>query len=388
MANATGQILKLLRDAGPASRADLVRATGLSSAGLTKVTAVLVQQGVLDERQLDDHSGLGRPPVQLSLRAGSRHVAGIHLSAGQACVVLSDVLLNVTAQEGFEFDIATPVDALIARTARMTSQLIEASGVPRSRIVGIGVGLPGGVDRTRRINIHSSFTNWTNIPFADLFEDHLGLPVVLEHNATAIALAEAQFGRDRNSARTLHVFMGRGIGAGLAQGVLSTERGAPRGPVEIGHIVLDPEGPACRCGGRGCLETYFSEQPILQRAGLDAVPPEGLIAAAMATDAWPDLYQRFLQALSTAVTLLSPDSVVLGGHLNAAPDRLLTDLRRDLPRRVMQAQRENLTINRTGLDEPVGARGAACVGLEAFFYRSGPGASVGTVRTEPAYVSA
>lgn len=382
--NATGQILTLLRDGGPASRADLVRATGLSSAGLTKITASLVQQGLLDDRQPKEHNGLGRPPVALSLRAGARHVVGIHLSAGQVCVVIADILLNVVAQDGFAFDLSTPVDVLVARAAFVTARLIETNSLPRSRIVGIGVGLPGGVDKTRRVNTHSSFTNWTNVPFAELFEDRLGLPTILEHNATAIALAETQFGRERKSARTLHVFMGRGIGAGLAQGVLSTERGAPRGPVEIGHIALDPDGPACRCGGRGCLETYFSEGPILCKLGLDAVPPEGLIAAAMNTDLWPGLYQRFLQTLSTTVTLLSPDSVVLGGHLNAAPDEFLSDLRRDLPRRVMQQQREGLAINRTRLKNPIGARGAACVGLEAFFYRTGPTGSLGTLRSEPA----
>ncbi|WP_349366344.1 MAG: ROK family protein [Nitratireductor rhodophyticola] len=382
--NATGQILTLLRDSGPASRADLVRATGLSSAGLTKIAASLMQQGILDERQVDNHSGPGRPPVALSLRSDARYVIGIHLSAGRTRVVIADVLLNVVAEDGFTFDLNMPVEALVDRTAQIATQLIDTSRLPRNRLIGIGVGLPGGVDRARRVNIHSSFTNWTNVPFAALFEERLGLPAILEHNATAIALAETQYGRNRSSARTLHVFMGRGIGAGLAQGAHSTERGAARGPVEIGHIVLDPEGPPCRCGGLGCLETYFSEQPILQCIGLDAVPPEGLIARAMESEAWPDLYQRFLQALSTAVTLLSPDSVGLGGHLHSAPEQLLTDLRRDLPRRVMPQQREGLTINRTGLDKPIGARGAACIGLEAFFYRTGPAPLLSTAHMEPA----
>lgn len=376
MPNAAGQILTMLRDSGPASRADLARATGLSSAGLTKTTAQLMQQEVLDERQPDDHSGLGRPPVQLSLRADGRFAIGIHLSPGSAGLVVTDTLLNVRAEDSFAFDLAIPIDDLVARTARATSRLIETSGVPRSRIVGIGLGVPGGVDRTRRINTHSTFTSWSQAPFAALFEDHLALPTILEHNATAIALAETQFGAERHSARMLHVFMGRGIGAGMAQGTLAAGREGPRGPVEIGHIVLDPDGRPCRCGGRGCLETYFSEQPLLDLAGLQAVPPQGLIAAAMGSTAWPDLYERFLQALATTVTLLSPNSVVLGGHLHAAPDAFLADLRRDLPGRVMPQHRQGLTIERTALKGPVGARGAACVGLEEFFYRAGPASGV------------
>lgn len=372
MANAAGQILTMLRDTGPASRADLARATGLSSAGLTKTTAQLMQQGVLDERQPEDHSGLGRPPVQLSLRPEGRFAIGIHLSPGSAGLVVTDALLNLRAKDGFTFDLAMPVEDLVARTARATSQLIETSGVPRARIVGIGLGVPGAVDRARRISTHSTFTNWSQAPFAALFEERLALPTILEHNATAIALAETQFGAARRSARMLHVFMGRGIGAGIAQGTQAAGREGPRGPVEIGHIVLDPDGRPCRCGGRGCLETYFSEQPLLDLAGLGAVPPQGLIAAAMASPAWPDLYERFLQALATTVTLLSPDNVVLGGHLHAAPDAFLADLRRDLPGRLMQQHRQNLTIERIALTGPVGARGAACVGLEEFFYRAGP----------------
>lgn len=380
MATATGQVLTLLRDGGPASRADLARASGLSSASLSKAAAVLMEQGILDEGPAEGGAGPGRPSLRLALRPRARAAIGIHLSPGRASVALTDVLLGLCAQDSLDFDLALPPEDLAARTARLAQGVIEAAGLPRARLLGVGIGVPGGVDRTQRVNTHSAFTNWSDIPFADMFEQALGLPATLEHNATAIALAEALFAEDRVAGRTLHILMGKGIGAGLAEHSPGLGADPARGPVEIGHIVLDPDGAPCRCGGRGCLETVFAEQPLLAQAGLAAVPPEGLVAAAMAGAGWPALYGRFLHALATTVTLLAPQRIVLGGHLARAPEALFEDLRRDLPARVMPQQRVGLTIARTGLEGPVGARGAACVALERFFYRNGPAATLRLAR--------
>lgn len=373
MKSTTGEVLTLLRDRGPTSRAELARVIGVSAAALTKITAELISSGKVSERAAPATTQLGRPPVNIALNSDCHFLVGAHLGAGRVELIVTDIMLNAKARHGFDFDAtSTSADALIERAGREINQLIEQTGFYRRKFRGIGISVPGAVDREGRLNVYSSFANWHEIPFADRLEEVVGLPAVVEHNATAIALSEARFGVGRDSETILYVYMRAGIGAGLAHSASVSQSPRHRGQVEIGHIVLDPAGAPCHCGGRGCFETVFSEAPILGALGLDRVPPEGLIAAAMRNRAiWAPLYERFVQALATTVTLLAPDLIVLGGHLGEAPDALFDDLRRDLPGRVMPQQRQNLRIERTSLGPDDGAMGAACVGLEKFIYADG-----------------
>ncbi|KAA8604557.1 ROK family transcriptional regulator [Salipiger aestuarii] len=367
MRNGTGEILTRLRDGGPLSRAELARQTGISSAGVTKITAQLHGEGLVIEREGQGRP-VGRPPVALSLAAGSRQVLAIHLGAGRAQVALSDLALGMGPVRALDFDLEDPVDEIIAATSSLAADVLADADPARGRVLGVGLGVPGSVDATGRVNTHSILAGWRNVAFADAFEAALGLPTVLEHNATAIAMAEARYGAGRDAASILHLFLGKGVGAGFAQ-TGPEERCAP---VEIGHVVVRPGGPVCRCGGQGCLERYFSEDALRTITGAADGPGADLIGAAMHSPAWPEIYELFLQAVSTAVALLGPERVVLGGHLGSAPAGFLAELRRDLPPRVMPQQRERLAIELPSLPEPVGVNGAACIALERFFYTAGP----------------
>ena len=359
------------------SRADLVRATGLSSAGVTNLTAQLIFDGILRKSSRAEETSIGRPPVTLELQPKSRFVLGIHLGAGRVQIALSDAGLTLQDPCHMAFELDEPLDVLIGQVSDLANEMIEASGVARSDIIGVGLGVPGGVDSDRRVNVRSILTGWTNVAFADAFEHALGLPVVVEHNATAMAMAEARYGDGRESGSLLYLLLGKGIGAGFAK----TGAGGRCGAVEIGHIVVEPGGRPCLCGGQGCLERFFSEEPLRQLSGYAANDHSDMIDAAMRSADWPATYQYLLQALSTAVTLIAPQRIVLGGFLDAAPDQFLASLRRDLPPRVMPQYRERLQIERTSLSGPVGVLGSATIALDKFFYSGGPATPLGTLHT-------
>ncbi|GGA62145.1 ROK family transcriptional regulator [Pelagibacterium lentulum] len=363
-----GQLLALLRDNGAMSRADLARAIGVSAPALTKIASSQLERGLIAEADSSSSSGLGRPGTLINLRPSSCYVVGANVGAGRVGVVLADMMLNVVARKSFTFDFdAVGVDEIIAKTAKAINALIDKSGLPRQAIKGMGVGVPGKVDRAGRSNVSSKFTQWLHdIPFADQLEQLLDLPVVLEHNATAMALAEAFYGAGRGYGTVLHLYLRAGLGAGLVH-ARHGELVHP-GPVEIGHIVIDPDGQPCQCGGRGCVETVFSEAALLRAMSLSQVPSTGLIAAAMdSPDVWEPAYARFLEALSTTVTLLGPDLILLGGHLGEAPAALLDALNADLPKRLMP-QFRGVRVARATLQPDAGALGAACVGLEKFVF--------------------
>ncbi|MGK7664303.1 MULTISPECIES: ROK family protein [unclassified Marinovum] len=377
MSTGTGEILKALRDKGPLSRADLVRTTGLSSAGVTKLTAQMLTEGVLRQSNTAEEASIGRPPVTLDLQRQSRFVLGIHLGAGRVHVALSDVGLILHAPRHLAYELNEDLEALIARVSALAEEVVEASGVARSDIIGVGLGVPGSVDPTRRVNVRSILTGWQNVDFAELFEQHLRLPVVVEHNATAMAMAEARYGLGLNAESILYLLLGKGIGAGYAK----TGAGERCGAVEIGHIVVEPGGRPCRCGGRGCLERFFSEEPLRHLSGDGTQSHSDMIDSAMQSPEWPATYEYLLQALSTTITLMAPECIVLGGFLNEAPDSFVASLRRDLAPRVMPQHRDRLKIERTSLTEPGGVQGAATIALEEFFYSGNATVSLGAIHT-------
>ncbi|MAU22932.1 MAG: sugar kinase [Martelella sp.] len=368
MRSGSGEILTRLRDQGAMSRAELSRVTGISSAGVTKIMTQMIREGLVRECDPSGAFSIGRPATTVEICPEARHVLGIHLGAGQVHIALSDAALNLSHTRSITYDLTEPVEDLIARVSDLARNVLRDGALPFNQILGIGVGVPGGVDPARRVNTHSVLTGWKGIAFAEAFEQSLGLPVVLEHNATAMAMAEACYGAGRAAESILYLLLGKGIGGGFVQ----TGAAERRSVVEIGHIVVEPGGRPCRCGGRGCLERFFSEEPLSALVGDPDLPRSKLVAAAMERPEWPQLYEYLLQAMSTTVTLFGPERVVLGGDFNGAPERFFADLRRDLPPRVMPQQRLKLAIERTSLDEPVGVQGAAGVALEQFLYSNGP----------------
>ena len=369
MQSTVGKILSVLRDQGACSRAELARTIGLSTAAISKFTSELLDAEVVREIEVTGKQTVGRPSIDLALTPDSYFMIGAHITVGRVEVVMTDILMQQVASAHFTITRDIAINVLVDRLARTIEELIGKSGLQRSRIRGIGLAVPGAVDNEGRINLFSSFSQWSNIPFADLLEAHLSLPVTLEHNAAAIALAESRYGAGREHERVLYVYMGGGIGAGITY---SRERvaNASRGRhVELGHIVVDPDGAQCKCGKAGCLETVFSEGPLLALLGVDTVPEAGLLDALMQTAHWEDRYQKFLNTLATTAILLLPDMIVLGGHLGVAPASFYARLEEDLAKRILvPQQRSQLHVMRTSYLSDAGAIGAACAGLEQFIF--------------------
>ncbi|WP_062763400.1 ROK family transcriptional regulator [Falsirhodobacter sp. alg1] len=372
MRSGTGEILMQLRDGGAMSRADLARITGLSSASVTKLTARMVQSGLIEDLSGPHSQTMGRPPVRVALRNDACAAVAVHMGAGKVNLALSDLGLGLTEMQSFEFDLDTPVDDVIQRTIGLVRRAVLASGLPMSKLVGVGIGLPGGVDGAKRGSTSSVISGWNDIAFADAFEEALGLPATVEHNATAMAMAEAIYTRTGPTDSILYVLVDKGTGGGFAQ----PGSGGRRGPVELGHLAVEPGGPRCICGGEGCLEVFFSERGLKALAPAGATTPADMFAAAMASAEWPKIYEYILQAFSTSITLLAPQRIILGGLLTEAPDAFVAALEADLPHRVMPHLRRNLQIGKPGLSEPVGVKGAASIAFEKFFYEQGPVAAL------------
>ncbi len=262
----------------------------------------------------------------------------------------------------------------------------DVSRSPRldpAKLSGLGVSTPALLDADLTRVLRSTNLNWRDVPLADRLASALGMEVHLENNARAIALGERWFGAARDVQHLACINIGMGISMGLiVNGML--HRGVNVHSGELGHTIVDPSGPPCRCGRRGCLETVGSGRAILH-AIVDALHqgrPSAVLAAAdgdparltiemvtRAADEGDPLTREIVltaatktgYALSNALALLDPGMVVLSGSLIHS-SRLTFDTVVDIVRRTVVAspnRAEELPVLRARLGQLAGAVGAA-----------------------------
>jgi glucokinase len=210
----------------------------------------------------------------------------------------------------------------------------------RAAVDRVAVAVPGLVDTEAGVSVLAANLGWRNTPVAQVLSDRTGLPVVLGHDVTSAGTAEWRLGAGRGVDDLLVVVIGTGIAATVVAGGRLL-RGGPHQAGEIGHVVVRPDGPVCACGARGCLEAIASARAIADRyEDLSGRPVAGaadvhalLGRDACADQAWDEAVDALADGLLTAVTLLAPSRVVLGGGLSHAGAALIDPVRDRMVRR-------------------------------------------------------
>jgi len=261
-------------------------------------------------------------------------------------------------------------------------RLARSEGVRRSRLRGVGVGAPGLMDGergviTRLVNVPGG---WPGLPLARLLERRLGCPCAVDNDVNVVALGEWRYGAGRGTRHSVYLTLGTGVGGGLViDGKLL--RGAAGSAGEIGHTVIDPGGPPCACGSRGCLEARIGTAAILRRARQamrdgsrtlrrlaaqqgGRLSPALLSRAAGAGDPaarriWRDVGVALGIALSNVMNLLNPERIVIGGGVANAWRWFSPSMRATVRRRAFAAPRRVCRIVRASLGDRAGIVGGA-----------------------------
>lgn len=232
-------------------------------------------------------------------------------------------------------------------------------------LVGCGVVVPGLVDEARGVGLYSANLGWRDLDIRGGVASHLHLPVAVGHDVRAGLLAESRLGAARGHRQVLFMPLGTGIaGALLLDGAVVSGDGWAG---ELGHVVVDPSGPVCPCGQRGCLEVLASAGAIERIYGAQspvALSAEGIASRAaagepLASSVWADAVRALGQAVAMVITLTGIDLVLVGGGLSQSGELLLAPLREDVAGR-LTFQRPP-TIERAALGDRAGSLGAACL---------------------------
>lgn len=365
-------ILNIIKTYGPIARADIAQRANLSPATVTSLTAELIRDGLIYEKQEGSSRG-GRPPVLLALDSTAVYVVGIKLAEEHATMALTNINANIVAKDTVQLVERDP-ERTSDQLAEGVLNLLRAVQVNPGRLLGIGVGLAGIIDSANGICRVSPHNGWQEVPFAKLLEDRLDCLVYLDNNVNSLTLMEQLYGAGQHVRDFLVITVGRGVGMGMViKG--RVYRGAHGGGGELGHIVVDPEGFLCNCGNRGCLETFVAEPWLLRRAklnGLDVSTPEELLAAAQAghTVALEVLEKagRLLgQAMANLVNLFNPELILISGEGVRMGDFLFGPMRQAMRLHIFKQLAEHLEVRIEPVSDDAWARGAACLVLNNIF---------------------
>src|ERR1035441_4634984 len=305
-------VLNLIRTRQPISRADLARASGLQ-----RSTISLIVEQLIEERWvLEGPTGRlprGRHPTYLRLN-NERVIIGVDIRPTQTTVALSDVNGKFTAQEV----LATSPDPKVAMEELIQAIRQIADSGRGKKIEGIGISLPGRFDEGSDMLVFAPNLKWGVVDIRNPLVEATGLEVELENAANACVLAAVWF--DHAPERNLVVLtVSEGIGTGiLANGALVRGLGGMAG--EFGHVPVDPAGPLCGCGGRGCWEVFASNRAALRYYAESGAPDSGL--------SFSDLLNRADQGDTKAAQALEKMAQYLGRGMRMivagmAPERIV-----------------------------------------------------------------
>ncbi len=298
---------------------------------------------------------------------GAPVVAGIDVGGTRvkAALVDRDGVQVTTSLTPTPPDLHRP-GALVDALARTFDQL--RAQAPEAEVVACGVVVPGIVDDERGLAVYSSNLGWRDLAVTAPLTQRLGLPVALGHDVRAGLRAEVEWGAARGSRHVLFLPLGTGIaGALMLDGHLVVADGWSG---EVGHVIVEPGGPLCPCGARGCLETLASASAVA-RGYAAHVPPgappvDARGVASLVADGDPEalaVWDRAVTALSRAVAMLvsatGVDHVLVGGGLSQSGDLLLEPLRAKV-QDTLTFQRMP-RIERATLGDRAGSLGSACL---------------------------
>jgi len=340
-ATTSGRMLDLLRAHRTLSRVRLAELSGLTAPTITHVVRELVAAGLVHEVGRE-RGGRGQPRRLLALTAGAWFGVGIQLDRTTTTVVVVDFAGSPVATVGLPgAGAGTPADTVDV-LARHVTDLLRRAGVPRDRVLGIGLVTHGPQDRDRGVLLTAQPTpEWLGYPVTDALADRLGLPVLLENDATAAAVGELWVGDEPTGTFGL-VYMASGIGGAV---IVDGEvyRGRASNAVEIGHVALPRGRTPCVCGRRGCAQAEAGPRTVVEQAlddagglaarlGLAGGPERTLADFERVARAWQagdraagSLLKRSSRGVGQAAVVLADlfdlDTVVLAGpaFLTAGP---------------------------------------------------------------------
>lgn len=340
----TLRIYDAVRTFGAITQVELAAATGLSPATVSNIVKQLERDGVIETSAT---TRSGRRAQQVRLAAGSQLTFGAHITPRAMATWLGDVSHEVELARHLPLPEDHRFDTTLDRVALMVGEAAQEIGRSLDDVVAVGVALPADVARTVTAG---ALHGWEDVDVADTLGRRLHRPIILEQQADAAAIAEARFGSLRGVASAIYVRVGETTEASL---LFNGEIHRGAGPAgAIGHVQIDAAGAICRCGARGCMNTFVSADALAHLLRLSHGPMSlrQIVQAANRGDPGcrqviGDTGAVIGPVLANSALMLRPDRIVIGGEMATTGELLLGPIREALRARPLLGPPEDILVS-------------------------------------------
>ncbi|MFE4953534.1 ROK family protein [Streptomyces sp. NPDC056653] len=343
------RVVRAVRMAGSLTQAEIARSTGLSAATVSNIVRELKDGGTVE---VTPTSAGGRRARSVSLSGDAGIVIGVDFGHTHLRVAVGNLAHQVLAEESEPLDVDASSAQGFGRAEQLVNRLIETTGISPGKVIGVGLGVPGPIDvESGTLGSTSILPGWTGINPSEELAARLGVPVYVDNDANLGALGEMVWGSGRGVKDLAYIKVASGVGAGLViDGHIYRGPGGTAG--EIGHITLDESGPVCRCGNRGCLETFTAARyvlPLLRSSHGPDLTMERVVQLAREGDPGcrrviGDVGRHIGSGVANLCNLLNPSRVVLGGSLAEAGELVLAPIRDSVSRYAIPSAGRQLSV--------------------------------------------
>ncbi len=371
-------ILNTIRSQKSISRVELAQITGQSRASVTNITARLIENNLVYEKEIKDSNQRGRKRVMLALNPDAAYVVGVKVSAYMISCAVTDMQADIRSSVDMPVKTSNkPVEWVADLIEQGVTQCIAKAGLTPDRISGIGTGIPGLIDRKKGIQHWTLFYQKGNIPLRELIQQRFDIPVWVENDANTVTLAHQWFGHGRGIDNFLVVTIEDGVGMGIIVNgrLYSGEKGMAG---EFGHVVIEPGGNPCRCGNKGCLEAYVSNFSIISQAAeilnrdRTQLKYEEVIEAARNGDKQIiEIFRRAGEILGSGISgliqIFSPKRIIFSGRGVESEELLFAPMQKTLTSLINPEWGQFCDIVLQKFCDTDWARGAASLALQELY---------------------
>ncbi len=308
-------VLETIQASDGISRVRIAAVTGLTAQTVSVIVRRLLEEGLVVEDGSAPSRG-GKRPTILRVSAEAGYAVGVHFDPKALSCVLADLAGRPVARLHLPVRPGARPDGVVRQMARAARRILREAGVPDGKVLGVGLACPGPLDEDGVMVSPPRLAHWDRVPIRALLREYTGFPVTVDNDATAAAIGERWAGIARSTPSFAYLYLGTGIGGGL---FLDNQvyRGRSLNAAEFGHMTVDPQGPGCYCGNRGCVEAVCCPSAI--EAAMGGLRDHAAICAAAASGEPAALRviervaERLADAAVSVVNLLDIDLLVLGG---------------------------------------------------------------------------
>ena len=381
-------VLQRIRSGADDTRPGLALSSGLGRTVISQRVSQLIDRGLIEDGELGTSTG-GRAPRRLRFVFNAGHILVAFCGATSVDVAVVDLSGTVVHEREEPWDIAVGPEKTLDRLTDLFTDLLREMPARETAIWGIGVGLPGPVEfASGRPIAPPIMPGWDGFPVREHLSARFDVPVWVDNEVNLMALGELRAGDWPTAYDLVYVKVGTGIGAGLITGG-RLHRGAQGCAGDLGHVAVPGESKVCRCGNVGCLEAVASGAALERECRLAAEDGRSRYLADLLADEIPMTAAQVVRAaehgdaasvqmlqrcgvligevLATVVNCFNPSSIIVGGGLAHAGDRLLAPMREAVYRRSLPLATRHLRIVRSSLEDTAGVVGAAFMVIDELF---------------------